>query len=83
MGRTLKVLILNWKPPEMNCEISKPPEMNCAKANFNGLSKGSPGGLLQVAFFEILADTFLGSYSIPLRDNTAYYAKIFELFARM
>lgn len=33
--------------------------------------------LLQVAFFEILADTFLGSYSIPLRDHTAYYAKIF------
>lgn len=60
MGRTLKVLILNWKPPEMNCEISKPPEMNCAKANFNGLSKGSPGGAAAGGFFRDSSGYFLG-----------------------
>lgn len=44
----------------MNCEISKPPEMNCAKANFNGLSKGSPGGAAAGGFFRDSSGYFLG-----------------------
>lgn len=33
VGRAPKVLILNWKPPELGC----------VKANSDGLSKGNPG----------------------------------------